>query len=463
MISPQNVAYNIEYLIKTPSGFKPFSAIKKTSSRSVVELTLSSGKVIKGSEDHVLLDMFNFPRKLKEFKIGNSLTLDECIVGKVTYYGKFDLYTVQGVSGEVFLVENSIRSKNCAFIPNNIFNEFYSSVYPTIASGKETQIIMVSSAKDLNHFYDLWVSAKKNENTFAPFEVDWQSVPGRDEEWVRNTKLDIGEARFNREFKNEFFGFVDSVIPSELIKHLQTMSPLYQTLEYKVFEEPKPKEIYIGVVDVAEGVQEDYSVMTIFKMGKIVDSIQQPHTVVFTLRTNKTNIFQFTELVWRFAKTYNEAWILVEVNIHDIATPLYRDYEYENVIKTSLKKQKVTSAFFREGSKFGVKTTTPVKKLGLEMLIDLLKKNWIIINDIEIVKEMSTLVNKKKSFEASPGQHDDLVMTLVLFAWLLTNEGFKELVDIETPRSLLQDAYVNSLWDSLPRFFIEDGINQNLI
>jgi len=453
---------NKGYLIKTPSGFKPFTALKKTYSNCLISLSLSSGRTITGSHDHVLLDSSGTEKTLADLLVGDFITSSEQVVKKTHTLGITPLYSIQGVEGEVFYLEGNIASKNCAFIPNNIFNEFYSSVYPTIASGKETQIIMVSSAKDLNHFYELWSSAKKNENTFAPFEVNWQSVPGRDEQWVKSTIMDIGEARFNREFKNEFFGFVDSVIPSELIKHLEYTNPLHQSQEYKIFEEPKPKEVYIGVVDIAEGIGEDYSVMTIFRVGKQENEQQQPHTVVFTLRSNKTNLFQFTELVWRFAKMYHEAWLLIEVNIHDIASPLYRDYEYENIIKTSIKKQKVSSAFFKEGTKFGVKTTVPVKKLGLEMLIDLLKKNWIVLNDIEIVKEMSTLVRKKKSFEASTGQHDDLVMTLVLFSWLLTNEGFKELVDLETPRSDFHDAYVNSIWDSLPRIFIEDGIHYNL-
>lgn len=453
---------NHNYLIKTPYGYKPFSGVRQTFSRSLHIITLSSKKVIKGSPDHILVDFYGESKQLQSLKVGDRLSELDWVIHTTSILGYFPVYTIQGVDGEVYTIEDTISSKNCAFIPNNIFNEFYSSVYPTIASGKETQIIMVSSAKDLNHFYELWSSAKRSENTFAPFEVNWQSVPGRDEQWVKSTIMDIGEARFNREFKNEFFGFVDSVIPSEIVKNLEYSQPLHQGYDYKIFEEPKAKEVYIGVVDVAEGVGEDYSVMTIFRIGRLEGEIQQPHTVVFTLRTNRSNLFQFTELVWRFAKMYHEAWILVEVNIHDIATPLYRDYEYENIIKTSIKRQKVTSAFFKEGSKFGVKTTVPVKKLGLEMLIDLLKKNWLRLNDIEIIKEMSTLVKKKKSFEASSGQHDDLVMTLVLFAWLLTNEGFKELVDLESPRSDFRDAYVNSIWDSLPRFFIEDGITQNL-
>ena len=452
---------NSHYQILTPTGFKKFSGIRKTVAPMIITIILDNNTELVGTPDHYILDNRNIKRPLFSFRKGELLNNNKII--NIAYIsGKFIVYTIQGVEGEYFYTQNNIISSNCAYIPNNIFNEFYSSVYPTIASGQETKIIMVSSAKDLNHFYELWSSAQKKENTFAPFEVNWQSVPGRNETWVRNTISDIGESRFNREFKNEFFGSLDGVVPNDILKDLSFNLPLVENSEYKLFEEPKPNELYIGIVDLAEGHGEDYSVLTIIKLGKKQEENTEPHKVVFTLRTNKTSIFQFTELVWRFSLKYNEAWLLVEVNIHDIATSLYQDYEYENLIRTTLKKQKVASGFTPGNNKLGVKTTVPVKKLGLEMLINLLKSKKLILSDIEIIKELSTLTQKKKSYEAEVGCHDDLAMTLILFSWLLTNQEFQELVDVESPRAIMKEEYINAVWNSLPTIFIEDGITQNI-
>ena len=238
------------------------------------------------------------------------------------------------------------------------------------------------------------------------------------------------------------------------IKH-----PLNESKDIKIFEAPIKGASYFGIVDVAEGVEGDSSVLIILKMPRNLK--EDPYEVVFTFRSNDINIFQFQELIFEFASKYNEAYLLVEVNIHDIASSLYRDYEYDSLIKTSRVKQRITTTFFNKEKKFGVKTTEPIKKLGLEMLITQLEDNKIIINDLEIVKEFSTLVKSKKSFEAKRGAHDDMAMCMVLFGWALTQEGFKEIYDMEDFKNKIQNEYLDSAREELCSFFIEDGINQN--
>ena len=104
-----------------------------------------------------------------------------------------------------------------AFVPNHIADSFFSSVYPTITSGKSTKVIIVSTPHGMNHFYRLWHDAEKAKNEYIPTDVHWSEVPGRDEQWKKSTIANTSEAQFKVEFECEFLGSVDTLIsPSKL-------------------------------------------------------------------------------------------------------------------------------------------------------------------------------------------------------------------------------------------------------
>ena len=452
-------------ILSVGNTFREFSGIKKTTSSILIKIKLSTGQVISGSPDHKLL-IKNKEVSFSQLKIGQYISTSTKIINKDILSGQFSVYTIQGVEDGKYIIENDIVSKNCAFIPENLFDEFYSSVYPTISSGKETKIIMVSTPNGLNHYYSFWNDAINKLNNYAPFRIDWWDIPGRDQKWATDTIADIGQVRFDKEFGNEFFGKSSTVIPGNLLKTLKHKHPLNTSKNFKMFEPPIKGNSYIGIVDVAEGVEGDYSVLVIIKIPTLPTEIQNskllpPYEVVFTFRSNEINIFQFQEVILEFARKYNEALLLIEVNIHDLASTLFRDHEYDAIIKTTKLRQKMATAFYSKDTKFGIKTTEPVKKLGLEMLLSTIEEERLIINDIDIIKEFSTLVRTPKSFEAKRGCHDDLAMTMILFSWLLTQEGFKEFFDTENFKVKLQNQYLDSALDDLCGFFIEDGINVN--
>lgn len=445
------------YEILTPSGFKDFKAIKRTTSSLLISLKTSKGREIKGSPDH-RIKLF----KKKSFTLfcdltsGDKLSKDETIESIDYISGHFPLFTIQGVEGEEYLIEKDIVTKNCAFIPEGIFDEFWSSVIPTISSGTETKIIVVSTSNGLNHYYTLWNDALEGKNGFAPFRVDWWDVPGRDEAWAAQMRVSV--KKFEQEFGNEFFGRATSVIPTPLLKSLMFKQPISSNPEMKIFELPQKGRAYLGVVDVSEGVGGDYSVLTIFRMPQ---NEEEPFEIVFTFRSNTIDVFRFTEIVHTFSQKFNEAYLLIEVNVMNIAESLYRDYEVENILKTTISKQKMTTTFFSGGSKLGVKTTEVIKKIGLEKLIQIFEDKKLIVNDFSYIEELSTLQKDKKTFKAKSGSNDDTSMTLILFGWLTTQEGFKELFGMEDFKKKLNNEYLESVYNSLPEFFIEDGINQN--
>lgn len=87
----------------------------------------------------------------------------------------------------------------CAHIPKHVWDEFYNSVYPTITSGKETRMIMVSTPKGLNHFYKFWIDSKEKRNSFVNFSVHWRDVPGRDNKWRDETIANTSIEQFDQE------------------------------------------------------------------------------------------------------------------------------------------------------------------------------------------------------------------------------------------------------------------------
>lgn len=317
-------------------------------------------------------------------------------------------------------------------------------------------IVGHQTSNGLNHYYTLWNDALEGKNGFAPFRVDWWDVPGRDEAWAAQMRVSV--KKFEQEFGNEFFGRATSVIPTPLLKSLTFKQPISSNPEMKIFELPQKGRAYLGVVDVSEGVGGDYSVLTIFKMPQ---SEEEPFEIVFTFRSNMIDVFRFTEIVHTFSQKFNESYLIIEVNVMNIAESLYRDYEVENIIKTTISKQKMTTTFFSGGSKLGVKTTEVIKKIGLEKLIQIFEDKKLIVNDFSYIEELSTLQKDKKTFKAKSGSNDDTSMTLILFAWLTTQEGFKELFGMEDFKRKLNNEYLESVYNSLPEFFIEDGINQN--
>ena len=167
-----------------------------------------------------------------------------------------------------------------AFVPNHVADSFFASVYPTITSGKNTKVIIVSTPHGMNHFYRMWHDAEKGKNEYVPTDVHWSEVPGRDEEWKETTIANTSEQQFKVEFECEFLGSVDTLISPSKLRTMVYDNPLQRSAGLDVYEPPKEKHDYVMTVDVARGVGEDYSAFV------VVDITEFPHRVVAKYRNN---------------------------------------------------------------------------------------------------------------------------------------------------------------------------------
>ena len=347
-----------------------------------------------------------------------------------------------------------------AFVPNHVAEDFFASVYPTISSGTQTKVIIVSTPRGMNHFYRMWHDAERGKNEYIPTDVHWSEVPGRDEEWKMQTIANTSEQQFKVEFECEFLGSVNTLINPAILRNMVYENPMTKSAGLDIYEEPIKDHNYIITVDVARGLGNDYSAFIVF------DVTQFPYKVVAKYRNNEVKPMLFPNVIFDVAKGYNNAYLLVEVNdIGDqVASILQFDLEYENLLMASMRGragQVVGQGFSGKKTQLGVRTTSAVKKLGCSNLKTMIEDNKLITCDYEIISELTTFAQKHNSFEAEEGCNDDLAMCLVIFAWLVAQEYFKEMTDNDIRKRIYEEQKNQIEQDMAPFGFIANGLEDD--
>ena len=343
-----------------------------------------------------------------------------------------------------------------AFVENNLAEDFFRSVFPTISSGQNTKLIIVSTPYGMNHYYRMWKEAVDKRSQFVPIQVHWSEVPGRDEKWKEETIRNTSVEQFRQEFETEFIGSDDTLIDPNILQELRWEAPLQQRDALTVYEEPNSYRQYACTVDVALGKGKDYSAFIIYDITEI------PYRVVAMYRDNTITPLVFPNVIHALCKQFNNAYCLVEIDgsgaqVGDI---LRHDLGYENLIMTwnAGRNGIQISSGFKRSAMMGLKMTRPVKNLGCMTLKNLVEQRKIILRDVHLITEFYSFAQKGSSWEATPGTHDDLVMCCVSFAWLVAQRYFAELTDVNLRENLLDDVSEEE-WESLTPFgFIDDGM-----
>ena len=346
---------------------------------------------------------------------------------------------------------SSIRglSVNLLFLDEFAFVDdaatFYTSTYPVVSSGKTSRVIITSTANGIgNIFHKIYEGALQSTNEFKPFRVDWWDVPGRDEEWKKQTISNTSELQFQQEFGNTFFGTGNTLISADALMNMKAVSPLADMGNVKVYEEPKKNHDYIMTVDVAKGRGQDYSTFN------IIDISTNPFKQVACYRNNMISPILFPDVIHKWAKKYNEAYVIIESNDAGsvVANGLYYDIEYENMHVESMIK----------AGAIGMTMNRKVKRIGCSNLKDLIEEKRLHVVDLDTISECSTFEARGNSFEASNGNHDDLVMNLVMFAWYVGTESFVNQTDM-TMKQMLYKEKIKSIEDEItPVGIIDDGM-----
>jgi len=328
-----------------------------------------------------------------------------------------------------------------AFLPSHIAEEFYSSTYPTISAGMTTKLIIVSTPNGMNHFHKLWIDANrpeghKQKNKFVPIEVSWRDVPitpggpKRDDVWAEEQIANTSPEQFEQEYGCSFLGSSNTLISTSKLNVLAGEEPISENAEgHRIFETPQKDKTYFLQADVSRGQGADYSAFT------IIDATSTPYKVVATYRNNVISPFHFPTVIHSYAKSYNNAFVLIETNDlgGQVSGILHTDLEYDNVLMTKVlgrKGQVLSQGFGGIGkNEMGIRTTAQTKKIGCAILKRLIEEDKILLNDERIISELMSFVSKSNTFKAEDGHHDDLAMTLVFFAWLTRQDYFADLIE----------------------------------
>lgn len=354
---------------------------------------------------------------------------------------------------------NLLFIDEAAFIEN--WDTFFTSVYPTISSGKDSKIVLVSTPNGLNHFYKLWMNAQENKNGYTPIKVMWYDVPGRDEKWRTDTlgSMNFDTEKFDQEYAVEFMGSSGTLIAGWKLKQLHSLEPIHKHEGLSMYFAPEKSKSYVAVADVSRGKGLDYSAFSIY------DVTQMPYQQAAVFRSNNITPTDYAEIILQVCKNYNNAVVLVEINDigEAVSNALHQEYEYENVLFTEnagRSGKRITTGFGGTGQgglDKGIRTTKVVKALGCSILKLLIEQNQLIVNDFNTISELSTFSRKNNSYEAEPGNHDDLVMGLVLFAWLSDQQYFKEYTNINTLMKLRDKTDEEIMNDLSPFGFVDVG------
>ena len=391
-------------------------------------------------------------------------------------YENLPIWMQQGVKtwnkGDVELENNSkvltaattaaaIRGKSvnwlyideAAIIPNNIADEFFTSVYPTISAGETTKILLTSTPLGYNHFWKFWNESVKGVNGFENMFIPYYEIPGRDEKWLEEQKQLLGQVKFNQEVMCEFLGSTNTLINSNTIGALSTIDPEFQNANLDIYESPEKNHYYAMAVDTARGIGGDYSAFV------VVDITEMPYKVVAKYRDNEIAPMLFPDVIGKVGRDYNDAFVLIEVNDigQQVVEILHQEIEYENILSTVTEKNRqFVSPGFGKSTKLGVNTSKQVKRQGCFTFKSLLEEQKLLVFDEHIIHEISTFIEKGNTYQADEGYHDDLVMCMVLFGWLSSQQFFKDMTDINTREGLYKQQSAN-IEHNLTPYIRDDG------
>ena len=357
---------------------------------------------------------------------------------------------------------NIIFLDEFAYVPANVAEQFFSSVYPTISAGTTTKVIIVSTPHGMNMFYKLWVDAENERNSYVPIEVHWSEIPGRDAAWKEETIKNTSQSQFNSEFECEFLGSIDTLITPARLRTLAYKDPIQSNAGLDLYEKPKENHTYVLTADVSRGTSNDYSAFIVF------DVTEMPYKIVAKYRDNEIKPLIFPSKIYDVARAFNQSFVLIEINDigEQVANAMQFDLEYDNMIMASMRGRagQVMGGGFSGGrAQLGVRTTKSVKKTGCSNLKQLVEDSKLIVEDYDCINELSTFIVKGHSFEADEGCTDDLVACMFLFAWATDQTYFKELTDVDIRATMMREQQDALEQDMAPFGFVITGLEDENI
>jgi hypothetical protein len=448
--------------ILSTCGFENFNGfIDQGISETLYEIIFKSGNLIKVTHNHRFLCSDNSWIEAEMLMDGDIIFGDTVesihIIENETVYDALEVETTHSY------YTNGVISHNCnllyidevAFVPTNIAEQFFASVYPTISSGQTSKILMSSTPKGYNHFWKFWSDAESGLNDFVTMFIPYWKIPGRDEKWAEEQRKLLGEVKYNQEILCDWIGSANTLLNADALRWMTQVRPQSSVDGFDIIEYPKPERIYCLIADVAKGVGGDYSAFS------VIDITDLPYKQVAKYRDNNISPLLYPSVIYKAGMSYNQAFVLIETNVSEqVAHILYYEMEYENLlfVGRSQKGQQVSSGFSKGITTLGVNTDRKVKRIGCTNLKSLIEEGKLLVQDADTIAEFSNFVQVKDSYAADEGYHDDLVMPLVLFGWFTSNPSFRDFSDISLRHAMYEKRMQQIEDEMVPVGFFDNGI-----
>lgn len=306
-----------------------------------------------------------------------------------------------------------------AFVRNTIAKEFWTSLSPTLATGGKC-IVTSTPNNDDDTFADIWRGANNlfdefgNErdigrNGFKGYLATWDKHPERDDVWADQERASIGEERFLREHECRFIIFEETLINSMHLAQMKGVDPVRNMGQVRWYKHPHPNYTYVVSLDPAAGTGGDNAAIQVIELPTMEQVAEWQHnkTPVEGQIRCMMDIMQYLKEL-RAKQIY---WSVENNTIGEAALVVIRDTGEENFPGDMLSEpKKVAGVRARKG--FHTSQRTKLEAcLSLKRFVETEKMK---IRSKPLISELKNFVAKGNSFAAKPGEHDDLVMSLVL-------------------------------------------------
>lgn len=446
--------------ILTDSGFEPYSHVEFMKLDETIVVDTSLGR-IECTGDHDFFDDSLNKVKASDLSKGTILA-GGIIVESINKGSVHKVYDVINAGKNNRFLANGILISNCliideaAFIPQS--EDFFTAIMPTISSSKKSKLILISTPNGFNKFSDFYHAAKAGINGFGHFKFTWKDHPDRDKNWEEVERAKIGSRKFGQEYECLFIGSGGTLLEPEALSSLESRLPLILSGDEKfaIWEKPKKGHLYVGIVDTGEGLGQDSSVVSVF------DCTNGLNVLVARYKDNEISPEELPKIASEIGKLYDDALLVVESNSigRAVAYALWNDIGYANLLNSKIMDGE--SALIGNKMKIGLRTTSLTKQVGCRRLKYLMElpgddPGRLVCYDSLAINEMNTFIaNGSGSYAAEPGKHDDIAMTMVIYAYLTTTPYFESYrynpdidIDIEVAREALATIPHMSTVDSI--------------
>ena len=310
---------------------------------------------------------------------------------------------------------NYLVVDECAWIKPDSYYAMCDALIPSQSGLSKKKLIMISTVKGKNHFYEVWEKAgetiETSLNQFIRFEVDYRRVPRfkidgtpyTPEEFKQYIVARNGIRYFEQNYGNSFIGSSCTLINGEVLHNYKSERPIETVKGIKIYESPIEGHTYIMGIDGSKEGKDGFGIqildITDFKFRQVCSASLQ------------VDYLSMPSVLYDFACMYNGALIVIENNEgsgQSIADTLYRDYEYENMYfdYSQTTNKRLNYPGFR---------TTPRSRVQiLESLKVIAENGYLELIDEDTLYELQNFIEIKGKYQADNGKHDDLVMSLAL-------------------------------------------------